>query len=213
MYLCISTIYCDRNQVASGYTYIAIHIANVCTHLYIAIYMYILRIYVLMYIHYILRSQYSASGCTYIAIYSANKCTHTYIAIYVHPANIYTYVYPLYIHIAIKLQVDIHILRSILRIYVHIYTSQYMYILRIYTLMYIHYIYTSQLSCKLIYTLRILRSIADRKYRLCYRARLQKRPVILRSLLIEATPYVSCKLIYIYCKYCDLLQWMALSHK
>ena len=180
--------------------HIAIYVypANICTYvylLYIAIAIklqvdiHILRSILRIYVH-ISISQYICTSCEYMYL-----CISTIYC----DRNI--------------LQVDVHILRSIVRINVHIHTSQYMYILRIYTLMYIHYIYTSQLSCKLIYTLRILRSIADRKYRLFYRARLQKRPVILRSLLIEATPYVSCKLIYIYCKYCDLLQWMALSHK
>ena len=48
----------------------------------------------------------------------------------------------------------------------------------------------SYLSLSLLLALSLSRTCA-REYKLFYRALLQKRPIILRSLLIEATPYLS----------------------
>ena len=44
---------------------------------------------------------------------------------------------------------------------------------------------------RLVGSLKLYVSFAE--YRLFYRALLQKRPIILRSLLVEATPYVTYK--------------------
>jgi len=46
-------------------------------------------------------------------------------------------------------------------------------------------------AAKRVVQISLISSLSFAEYRLFYRALLQKRPVILRSLLIVATPYVS----------------------
>jgi len=109
-------------------------------------------------------------------------CIYTYRFIYIY---MYTYMYiHIHIYVYIHTYMYIYIYKSIIiyikgykNVYVCIYIHMYMYL----------YIFKHMGWLQLVGSLKLQVSLAE--YCLFNRALLQKRPIILRSLLIVATPY------------------------
>ena len=126
---------------------------------------------------------------TYTHIYMCilmDMCIYIYVCIYIH-IQMYMYVYTriqyMYIYVYIYVFTGTYII-------VQIYTSIFIYLS---TLIHIHrythvHTYTGMGWLRLVGSLKWQVSFAE--YRLFYRALLQKRPIIVRSLLTIATPYM-----------------------